>query len=83
MYPLTERCRILRDRAENTGETNRDICFQRDFYFRKGCAKAAGLSNDEILASGISTVAREARVVIRGGELLVGYNFADSKYEWW
>lgn len=84
MYPLTltERCRELRQRVMNPNDYEDFYCMQHRIYYTLGMAegKKNGLSNTESTAAGIANVLNKFLPVIQPGELIVGFNFADSKY---
>ena len=84
MYPLTltERCRELRQRVMNPNDYEDFYCMQHRIYYTLGMAegKNNGLSNTESTAAGIANVLNKFLPVIQPGELIVGFNFADSKY---
>ncbi len=39
-------------------------------------------SNVNLIASGLSSVIRNATPIIQDGELIVGYNYGDAGFEW-
>ncbi|MBR5311460.1 MAG: pyruvate formate lyase family protein, partial [Clostridia bacterium] len=82
MYPLTERCKALRQRVTTPNAYEEFYCMQHRVHSALGMreAKKNGLSNTESLAAGIANVLNKFMPVIQPGELIVGFNFADSKY---
>ena len=82
MYPLTERCKALRQRVTTPNAWEEFYCMQHRVYSTLGMteAKKNGLSNTESLAAGIANVLNKFMPVIQPGELIVGFNFSDSKY---
>lgn len=86
MYELTDRCIALRDEAVNKKEFSRGICFQHRFWFTHGLFAYSGdhTDNEALTAAALASVIDNSAVVIRPGELIVGYNFGDGKYgEYW
>lgn len=84
MYQLSDRCEILRNSVVNDKPYSPIMCGQREFYFTKGLydvPKAKG-NNTFLIASGLASVIRNALPIIQEGELIVGYNFGDTGYEW-
>ena len=82
MYPLTDRCLILRDEAMNRKEALLEYCVQRNVYFSLGRAAAmeAGKSRTEAIADGILRIAESMTPVMIPGELVVGFNYGDGTY---
>jgi len=83
MYPLTDRCETLRRLVVGTNDYEDYYCMQHKVYSYLGMAHAAknNLSNTEIISSGIVNVLNNFKPVIIPGELIVGFNFPDSKYK--
>ncbi len=83
MYSLTDRCEGLRSLAVGTNDYEDFYCMQHRVYSYLGMARAAekNLSNTEIISSGVVHVLRNFKPVIIPGELIVGFNFPDSKYD--
>lgn len=78
MFPLSDRCAILRNDAVNIKSQNRDIAFTFDVYSAKGLSQnAPETSNEILLGSSVRYVAENAPPRIADGELIVGYNFGD------
>ncbi len=82
MYSLTDRCEALRRLVVGTNDYEDYYCMQHRVYSYLGMAQAADnkLSNSEVVASGIVNVLNNFTPVILPGELIVGFNFPDSKY---
>jgi len=82
MFPLSDRCEALRTIAVGSNEYEKYYCMQHRVYSVLGMADAAEkkLSNTEITASGIVRLLEKFTPVIIPGELIVGYNFANSHY---
>lgn len=83
MYRITERCETIRKRVTGHENHYEDFyCAQRNVYYRIGrnIALEKGLSVSEELASGITYTLSNFMPVIQPEELIVGFNFADSKY---
>ncbi len=83
MYPLTDRCETLRRLTVVTNDYEDYYCMQHKVYSYLGMAHAAekNLSNTEIISRGIVNVLNNFKPVIIPGELIVGFNFPDSKYD--
>ena len=83
MYSLTDRCDGLRNMVVGTNDYEDYYCMQHKIYSYLGMVSAAknNLSNDEIISSGIANVLNKFKPVIIPGELIVGFNFPDSKYD--
>ena len=80
---LTDRCVLLRENAVVEKTINPLISMQRHFHFLKGTLESGkGRSNGYVTACGIASTIRGSLPVIRDGELIVGYNFADYPMEW-
>ena len=82
MYHLTDRCETLRRLVVGVNEYEDQYCMQHAVHNLIGMAQAAekGLSNSEIIASGMVNVLKKFNPVIIPGELIVGFNYPDSKY---
>ena len=82
MYALTDRCAFLRDLVTGTNDYEDQYCCQYAVYTTLGAYEAAkkGLSNAETLASGMVRLMDDFHPVIIPGELIVGFNFPDTKY---
>ena len=82
MYSLTERCTVLRQMVTTPNDYEDYYCMQHRVYDTLGKinAKKASLSNTEIIAAGIANVLNNFIPVIMPRELIVGFNFSDSKY---
>ena len=87
MKRISERCASLRDDAVNHKSLNQKILAQHVILFESGVyayLHSGGTGAHSKLAAGINNVIRNAAVVIQEGELLVGYNYADTPYpEFW
>ncbi len=83
MYQLTERCKTLRQTVTTPNDFEDFYCMQHRVHFILGMAEAKknGLSNTEGIAGGIANVLNKFLPVIQPGELIVGFNFADSKHD--
>ena len=81
MFQLNDRCEILRNIAMHEIEYEERYCMQHRVYNTLGMSRAAkmGLSNTEIIASGMENVLRSFSPVIIPGELIVGFNFPNNK----
>jgi len=81
MFQLSDRCAMLRDEAMNKKEYQKYYSAQRNVYYKIGAveAKEKGLTNTEIVASGISRVLNSFTPVIIPGEIIVGFNFWDKE----
>lgn len=82
VYALTDRCENLRRLVTGINDYEDYYCMQHRVYSYLGMAQAADneLSNSEVVASGIVNVLNNFTPVILPGELIVGFNFPDSKY---
>lgn len=82
MYPLTDRCEILRRLVVGTNDYEDYYCMQHKVYSYLGSVDASkkNLSNTEIISSGIVNVLNKFKPVIIPGELIVGFHYPDSKY---
>ncbi len=85
MYPLTDRCETLRQLVIGSNDYEDKYCMQHRVYSTLGRVGAAekNLSNTEIVSYGIVNVLNNFKPVIIPGELIVGFNFPDSKYNEW
>lgn len=83
MYPLTDRCEILRRLVVGTNDYEDHFCMQHRVYSYLGMVEAAkkNLPLTEIAAAGIANVIDKFSPVIIPGELIVGFNFTNSKYD--
>lgn len=83
MYQLTDRCDILRREVVGVNDYEDLFCIQPKVYFYLGMVEAAQkkLSNTEITAAGIANVLDQFTPVIIPGELIVGFNYPNSKYD--
>ncbi len=84
MYQLTERCETLRKKVMGRENHYEDFyCAQRNLYYKVGrnTALSKGLSVLEEVAMGVTYTLDNFIPVIEPDELIVGFNFADSKYE--
>lgn len=82
MYALTDRCASLRHLVTGTNDYEDLYCCQHAVYTTLGAYEGAqkGLPNTEVLASGMVKLMENFRPVIIPGELIVGFNFPDTKY---
>lgn len=82
MYKLTDRCDILRKRAVEGNDFEDYYCMQHAVYFSLGAREAAKKngSTTDVTTEGIVNVLKKFSPVIMPGELIVGFNFPDSKY---
>ena len=82
MYNLTDRCEALRSRVMGKNDYEDFYCFQYAVYSFLGLMEGAekNLSNEEVVAYGISNVLKKFNPVIIPGELIVGFHFPDTKY---
>ncbi len=80
MYPLTNRCSILREMAVETHHYEERYGAQANVYTTIGRANASkkGLSNDEVVAEGIACTLERFTPVILPNELIVGFNYGDT-----
>ncbi|MEE0944438.1 MAG: pyruvate formate lyase family protein [Clostridia bacterium] len=83
MYSLTDRCEALRRLVIGANDYEDYYCMQHKVYSYLGMVDAAkkNLSATEIISSGIVNVLNNFKPVIIPGELIVGFNFPDSKYD--
>ncbi len=83
MYSLSDRCEALRRLHVEKNDYEDYYCMQHKVYSYLGMAEGAekNLSNSEIRAAGIVKVINCFTPVIIPGELIVGFNFPDSKYD--
>lgn len=82
MYQLTNRCELLKSTVTEKNDYEDFYCMQHRVYSTLGmiAAQKQGLSNTEIVSGGIANVLNKFTPVIIPGELIVGFNFPDSKY---
>lgn len=82
MYSLTDRCEILRQLITGKNDYEDFYCMQQRVYSALGMFEAyeKNLTNTEITAHAIANVLDEFEPVIIPGELIVGFNYPDSKY---
>ena len=84
---VSDRCNILREKMVNEKPYNRKILAQHSILFEEGVWKHLQKGDGEghtRIASGMENVMLNSAVVIQEGELLVGYNYADTPYpEFW
>ena len=82
MYTLSKRCEDLRRIVVGVNDYEDYFCMQHAVYSFLGMAESAEkqLSNPEIIAGGVARVLESFMPVILPGEWIVGFNFADSKY---
>lgn len=86
MRHLSDRCQILRDYAVNQKPMNRKILAQHPILFEEGMwdALEAKKGPHSVIAAGMVNVMTRSVPIIQEGELLVGYNYADTPYpEFW
>lgn len=85
MYSLTDRCETLRRLVVGTNDYEDYYCMQNKVYSYLGMADASKkkLSNTEISAARAVNVLDNFTPVIIPGELIVGFNYPDSKYDEW
>ncbi len=83
MYQITDRCEVLRRLVVGTNDYEDNYCMQRNVFNFLGKFEASqkNLSNTEIVASGIVNTLNKFTPFIIPGELIVGFNFSDSKYK--
>ena len=83
MYSLTDRCEALRRLVVDTNDYEDYYCMQNRVYSYLGMSDAfkKKLSNTEINAAKTVNVLDNFTPVIMPGELIVGFNFPDSKYD--
>jgi len=83
MFKLSDRCMFLRDEAVNLKNNAKYYYAQRNVYFKVGMIKAfeENLSPDEMVGSGISYTLEKFTPFIAPGEIIVGFNFGDAKYD--
>ncbi len=81
MLQISDRIANLREEALVKREYEKLYNTQRNFYFTLGTseAKLAGLSNSEIMASGITRALRGFHPVIIPGEIIVGFNYGSNE----
>ena len=82
MYHLTDRCEYLRGLVTGENDYEDYYCMQHKVYSFLGMMKAKeqGRTNTEITSYGIVNVLDKFSPVIIPGELIVGFNFPDTKY---
>lgn len=82
MYSLTDRCENLRRIVIGTNDYEDYYCMQYKVYSDYGIesAQRQGLSRMEVTAAGIAGILEKFNPVIIPGELIVGFNYSDSKY---
>ncbi|MBE6607910.1 MAG: helix-turn-helix domain-containing protein [Ruminococcaceae bacterium] len=82
MFQLSDRCEALKKCAMTRNDFEDFYCVQRIVYTSIGQSEAAkeSLTNDEILAGGIARTLDSFTPVIQPDELIVGFNYANSKY---
>lgn len=83
MFQLSDRCAILREDAVNSKSWNESIWAQRCVLFQEGlqAATAAGVTgNHRLIASALANVIEKAPALVQEGELIVGYNYADTPF---
>ena len=82
MFQLNDRCELLRNSVMEVNDYEDLFCAQHRVYSSLGQAEAKnrGLSNMEIVGEGIARVLECFKPVIQPCELIVGFNFPDSKY---
>lgn len=82
MFQLSDRCEALRSLAVGVNDYEDCFCMQHRVYTTLGMIDAVkkGLSNSEIISSGIVNLLNNFNPVIIPGELIVGFNYPDSKY---
>lgn len=86
MFHVSDRCSVLKDEAVNKKTINKRIFPIRNFLFVEGIenyAKQGKEGNHSILAAGICHALENAPAIIQDGELLVGYNYADTPFTDW
>ncbi|MBP3633397.1 MAG: helix-turn-helix domain-containing protein [Oscillospiraceae bacterium] len=83
MYPLTDRCELLRQLVTSCNDYEDKYCIQRQVYSTLGRIHAAerGCTQMQIIGEGLCSILREFSPVIIPGELIVGFNHPDTKYE--
>ena len=79
MFTLSDRCKVLREDAMQE-LSHEKYTYQRALYYIVGMAEARqqGLSGEEIMAAGITSVLENFRPHILPGELVVGYNYGNE-----
>ena len=82
MYQLTGRLEILKNLVTNPNDYEDRYCVQHRVYTTVGrrLAADAGLGNPEIVSGGLTYTLDNFMPVIMPNELIVGFNFPDSKY---
>ena len=74
MFPLSDRCEILRQQAVHEKPLNERLCGQRDWHFTRGLAEAPPecTHNAWLIACGLSSVIEQFPAIIQESELIVG-----------
>ena len=84
---LSQRCMMLRENAVNVKPFNDFILPQHPILFEEGIRlylERGGKPGPCLIAAGMENVLCKAPALIQEGELLVGYNYADTPYpEFW
>lgn len=82
MFQLSDRCESLRRLTLGANDYEDYFCMQPRVYTTLGMidAKKNQLSNSEIISAGIVKLLRSFTPVIIPEELIVGFNYPDSKY---
>ncbi|MBE7045697.1 MAG: helix-turn-helix domain-containing protein [Ruminococcaceae bacterium] len=85
MYPLSNRCMILRDDAVHTKSHLRNFCAQRNVYFALGLQEAKKKTSDPhaYIGMAVAHVLKKFTPFIAPHELVVGFNFGDAHYGEW
>ncbi|MCL2159737.1 MAG: hypothetical protein FWH48_10050 [Oscillospiraceae bacterium] len=85
MYELSENCKRLREDAVNTKSHAKTMETERLRWFCQGvlqeAAKNPDCANISLTAAGLASVIKNASVVIKEGELLVGCNYGIGSEE--
>ena len=82
MYTLCDRCEALRKLVTGMNDYEDYYCAQRNVYQMLGMMEASEkkLANTEITAAGVVKTLEAFTPVIIPGELIVGFNYSDTKY---
>lgn len=82
MYQLTDRCESLRRLFTGVNDYEDCYCMQHKVYYTLGAYNASknNLSNMGIITAGIVNTLKKFTPVIIPGELVVGFNYPESKY---